>query len=293
MTGAWGAESMPWPGTGGQGDFTSYIASAGDGQTPSVAGDPDGRLGDGMMTDEDREWPLPPVVYRGSKAIDGEVPTGEDAHGGGETSLPAPFVATGFLPPDTIPVDALPAVPAGPRVDPEEPDADSWTEPFQDRGTPVERSQELTPEAGPLALEAAEAGEAPEVVEASPPAVEAEVEEEEAEVEVEVEEVAQEELVEVTEGSEALEAAPEATAPLASYPSAPLPPVDLGAEAEAPPPALSSPQEDVAILLERLAAEVRARGEMRLDGGSGATPLEGLLRGVLAGYLAHVEKGPG
>jgi len=287
MKGAGGAESVPWPGTGGQGEFTSYIASAGNGQTPSVAGDPDGRLGDGMMTDEDREWPLPPVVYRGSKAIDGEVPTQEDAHGGEETSLPAPFVATGFPPSETIPVNVLPAAPAGPRVDPEEPEADSWTETFQDGETPVERSQELTPEAGPMALEAAEAAEAaeaPEGVEASLPAVEAEVKDEE---------MVEEEVVEVTEGSAGLEAAPEATSPLASYPPAPLPPVDLGAEAEAPPPAASSPQEDVAVVLERLAAEVRERGEIRLDGGSGATPLEGLLRGMLTGYLAHVKKGPG
>ncbi|TVR52735.1 MAG: hypothetical protein EA421_13080 [Gemmatimonadales bacterium] len=234
-----------------------------------------------MMTDQDREWPLPPVVYRGSAQIDGEVQVEDDFLGRGETPLPAPFVATGFPAPDAIRVDALPTVAAGSMMEPEEPEepeADSWPETFRDAEAPLERHQEVTSEYDPLAT----AG--PLDMEASLPALEAEVADEQVE---------DEEVVEVMGRSEELEVAPEATLPLTSYSAVAMPPSGLGAETEESRPAPSPPQEDVAILLERLAAEVRARGEMRLDGGSVATPLEGLLRGVLAGYLAHVEKGPG
>jgi hypothetical protein len=60
--------------------------------------------------------------------------------------------------------------------------------------------------------------------------------------------------------------------------------------AEAPP--LPGPSEEVAVLLERLAEELRRTGDIPFDPeGRESTRLEGLLRGMLAGYLAHLRGG--
>lgn len=60
--------------------------------------------------------------------------------------------------------------------------------------------------------------------------------------------------------------------------------------AEAPP--LPGPSEEVAVLLERLAEELRRTGDIPFDpDGRESTRLEGLLRGMLAGYLAHLRGG--
>jgi hypothetical protein len=187
------------------------------------------------MTDEDREWPLPPVVYRRVEEIEGDVQVQVEGRGRGEEPLPppfvAPFAAREFPPSDAIPVDALPTVAGEPWVELEPPEAHPQPETPRETEKPLERSQEVTMEDGPLGV--APPGAAPEDAE-------------------------DEEVVE-----------------------------------EPPPAPAASPQEEVAALVERLALEIRETGGIQLEGGSEATPLEGLLRGMLAGYLAHVGKGPG
>lgn len=86
------------------------------------------------------------------------------------------------------------------------------------------------------------------------------------------------------------------TAPDSSFSgtAAELPEIGEGEEvAEGTPPPPPSPQEEVALLLERLAKEVRDRDTIQLEADPGGPPLEGVLRGMLSGYLTHLRKRPG
>jgi hypothetical protein len=238
------------------------------------------------MTEELRKWPPPPVVYRGSEEIEGEVQTEGGARGGGETPLPAPFVARGFSPPAPLPVDAHPVVVAGPRVEqPEPPGAGPRPSALLDAEMPQERPMEDVAGQADAARRADAVGQ----------------EEVTAEEEVVVEE---EVIAEVTTPGAPMDMeAPLPDAPLSAVEEEgedegveeveAIPHAVEESQAEELRPAPSSPHEDVALLLERLAEEVRERGGVRLEGAVGAPPLEGLLRGMLSGYLAHVGKGPG
>lgn len=210
------------------------------------------------MTDDDREWPPPPVVFGGPEREAAKLRSDVDGLVEAGNPLPPPFVAPGAhraAAPAAEPVgDPGMALPADAVIHPDDPIVPQEPEPdpavIQELEEQVFPLLEGSEEPDPETRRPEEPG--PETTLEEEPAREAKLHEE---VDAEVE--------------------------------APTEP------ALAPGDALSTPQadpvEEVAALLERMAGELRDEGSVPLHLNEESSRLEALLRGMLAGYLAGRE----
>jgi hypothetical protein len=227
------------------------------------------------MTDDDREWPPPPVVFGGPEREAASPGAHRDRLVEEGNPLPPPFVAPGahrMAAPAAEPVaDPGMALPADAVIHPDDPIIP------QERGPDPAVPQELKEEVFPLL----------EVPDSETKLLEAP----DSETKLLEAPDSETELLEEPDGETILleEPAPEARLQEELHAEVEAP-AEPGA---APGDALSTPQahpvEEVAALLERMAAELRAEGSVRFHLDEESSRLESLLRGMLAGYLARRE----
>lgn len=216
------------------------------------------------MTDDDGQWPPPPVVFGGRDGDGTGVRSGSESAVERDDTLPPPFVAPGLgrppVPAAGPPADAGMSLPADALILPDDPirppdpdaelDGELAAEPAPDPGA----VQELEEQVFPLLEE-------PEGEPEQEPGHRAEGDPWEEPFE---------------------DGTPEAAFPVPADPTAPS--QDHSQDSR------QDPAEEVAALLEQMAGELRGAGGIRVHADEESSRLEGLLRGVLAGYLAHREQ---
>ncbi len=253
------------------------------------------------MSTDGGEWPQPPVVF-GESGGSGDGRAGDGPQGEASSADPPPRRFPLFVPPGVELSREEGREAAGGEV------PGDWAAvempPLEGVGEVV--AEEAAPVAAPSGSEAPAEWEWDDG-EADPPEPPAEDGETGEAVEASWEFVSPAEEAPLVPGEDALEAeaipepevvpepphleAFEEVTPMAAEAVAPVEAEEASAEGVAP---LPGPSEEVAVLLEDLAEELRRTGDIPFDpDGRESSRLEGLLRGMLAGYLAHLRGGDG